>query len=293
MIDRKEATPPALRSERVIAAFKHLFGTSQRKAMGLVFVLLLTLSWFSTASYDLFILLFDCQRQSAGELVRLLIGLLLFPAIAWFLLRKANEAAQRVPVAIHQDDNPVRVPALVMFLSPPGQAVEYLTRVAKGEVEAKLGDPVFRDSVQFSWRMPVEAIAYHRDKGTLRAIVLIPSADTRSGKNRRDGTHADVGLFRELVTRLTDGKVAVYTLPNREKGVDYEQAQELTDAVEEAYALLAAKGFQADEVLVDITGGKKVPTIAGAAVALSEDRQFQYVSTHDYRVRTYDITYLS
>lgn len=57
--------------------------------------------------------------------------------------------------------------------------------------------------------------------------------------------------------------------------------------------MLASKGHGSRDILIDITSGKKVSTVAGAAVALAEDRQFQYVDTTDFRVRTYDITYLT
>jgi hypothetical protein len=251
------------------------------------------LDWFTTASYDLFVLLFDWQKPTTGTLLRLAIGLFSFPLIFALLLRAVNKMAHRIPVVIHQDDAPEPVPALVMFLSPPGEEAQYLRRAADGEVDTGLNNRIFRESIKRSWRMPVEALAYHRVSGTLRAIVVIPSADAESSEKLQLGTYRDVALFRNLVSRLTDGEVEVYTLPDREDGVDYEQAQALKDAVEEAYELLVAKGFCTGDILVDITGGQKVPTIAGAAVALSEDRQFQYVSTRDYRIRTYDITYLS
>jgi len=62
--------------------------------------------------------------------------------------------------------------------------------------------------------------------------------------------------------------------------------------VEFAYDVLSSLKIPNYDVLVDITGGQKVPTVAGAAVALADGRHFQYVSTHDYQVRTYDVTYL-
>jgi hypothetical protein len=43
--------------------------------------------------------------------------------------------------------------------------------------------------------------------------------------------------------------------------------------------------------MIDITGGQKVPGVAGAVVALGEGRRFQYVSTRDYGVHTYDVMY--
>jgi hypothetical protein len=44
--------------------------------------------------------------------------------------------------------------------------------------------------------------------------------------------------------------------------------------------------------MIDITGGQKPPSVAGSAVALEkEGRRIQYVSTRDFKIRSYDITY--
>jgi hypothetical protein len=76
-----------------------------------------------------------------------------------------------------------------------------------------------------------------------------------------------------------------------ESSVDFENAQALVDAVEQAFDWLHDQQINDYEIMVDITGGQKVPTVAGAAVALGEGRRFQYVSTRDYKVCAYDITY--
>jgi hypothetical protein len=60
---------------------------------------------------------------------------------------------------------------------------------------------------------------------------------------------------------------------------------ELLDLIEDS------RGLRASDILIDVTGGQKPTSIAGAAVALAEGRCIQYVSTRDYRVRVYDVTY--
>jgi hypothetical protein len=101
-------------------------------------------------------------------------------------------------------------------------------------------------------------------------------------------------LFRRVVQRAVDQhQVAVADPPGFPQGVDFEDASAPRSAVEEAYAHLRAHQVSHEDIVVDITGGQKICTVVGAAMALVEDRQFQYVSTHDYRVRTYDITYRS
>lgn len=62
--------------------------------------------------------------------------------------------------------------------------------------------------------------------------------------------------------------------------------------MEDAYQYLKGTcGIKEDEILIDITGGQKVTTISGAIVALGAGRCFQYISTTDYSIKTYDIDY--
>jgi hypothetical protein len=63
------------------------------------------------------------------------------------------------------------------------------------------------------------------------------------------------------------------------------------NALDQAFDWLHNQHIKDYDTMVDITGGQEVPTVAGAAVALGEGRRFQYVSTRDYKVRTYDIMY--
>ena len=77
------------------------------------------------------------------------------------------------------------------------------------------------------------------------------------------------------------------------EGVNFEDAQQLVDAIALVQELLRKLGIPTREILVDITGGQKPPTVAGAVASLGEGRRFQYVSTvNDYKVVTYDPTYL-
>ena len=50
--------------------------------------------------------------------------------------------------------------------------------------------------------------------------------------------------------------------------------------------------FKEDDIVFDVTGGQKVIAIAGAMFAIPNDRHLQYVSTNDYSVKHYDLTYI-
>lgn len=143
--------------------------------------------------------------------------------------------------------------------------------------------------------MPFEAIQLHARR--LKQIAVIPSADTSNleGKNKEDGTWRNFLDFAKLASTLCDDKDLIIFDASSEisnkKGVDFEDAAELADLINLVYQCFYEQGYKDVDIMIDITGGQKVPTIAGASVALAEGRRFQYVSTRDYRVRHYDVTY--
>jgi hypothetical protein len=189
-----------------------------------------------------------------------------------------------IHVHAHQD-SPQKVRALVLFLSPASGP-------DRDEAFKKLSEPGFRLTKEglsqlgkFSWRMPLEAIAYHLER--LSYIYVIPSSDSVNAK----GTHLDFSDFIKILDRLLENHDLCLS-DDYKAGVDFENAQQLIECIESIYKNLHEKDIPDYDILVDITGGQKVPTVAGAAVALAEGRRFQYVSTRDYKVIAYDITYL-
>ena len=246
-----------------------------------IFVLLgITFSWFGSSLYAL--LDTDGLMRDWGWAPFLaLVGM------AGFWARKAGG---EIHVSVHQNDCPAKVRGLILFLSLPGRGktLEDLQAKVAAGTSARIDNQFEMPSG--SWQMPLEAIDYHC--GRLQYVVVIPSANTPD-KDEQDGTIHHVDLFEATVKRMRQAAgVTCLRLPDKYgDGVDFEDARALVAAVEAAYAVLHDQGIDRDNAVVDITGGTKVATVAGAAGALADDRRFQYVSTRDYRVRSYDITY--
>lgn len=249
-------------------------GTENRSIVLGVVVALVTLGWFGDALEAIFYGQFDlCSPGYWVTLVAFPIVLALY----WQLGRRLPE----LTVDIEQDDNPPQSRALIMFLSPIGEDRTWLTAQ---ETRGVITETSYRERFKKSWRMPVEAIAYHL--GRLDKIVIIPSIDA-PGKN--DGTHHDAELFKTTIRSAlpADKRLAIEIV----EPADFEGAKELADRLHEVFTQLVAAGYKEDEIIVDITGGQKVPAAAGTVVALGKDRSIQYVSTRDYKVRSYNITY--
>lgn len=231
---------------------------------------------------------------SKGEfsLTRWVWILLFFLLVGW-LYWLARKALARINLVIVQDENPQKCKALILFLSPPLKDMTWLTQEQKEEMQNSILQEEVRKRFEGPWRMPIEAVAYHLDR--LDKIVIFPSSDS---PGRDDGTFRNLDLFKRVVQRFVGDKkqglqlVGLHELNSQwNVGVDFENAQALVNALDRAFDWLHTQHIKDYDIMVDITGGQKVPTVAGAAVALGEGRRFQYVSTRDYKVRTYDITY--
>ena len=73
--------------------------------------------------------------------------------------------------------------------------------------------------------------------------------------------------------------------------MDVGDLEALVQALDEIYQQLLLSGVRRDHVVIDITGGTKLVSAAGVAVALAEGRRFQVVDTHDHTVTVFDPTY--
>lgn|GEM_PF-1195880 len=222
------------------------------------------------------------------------------------LLKRYAQAAARElrPSVSTRISRPV--PCLVLFLSPPGRgapdgkAVQHALG-AFTAITGSLADRAVREAMdRHPWRMPAEAINHHLP--FLERVVVIGSSDVL----KPDGSEPDFGSHHHVTTFIADMRDRLPTFEagirfqtlaevlgdgRYRDGVNFEDLEQTVDALHDLYKALRADGLGEAEILVDITGGQKVNSVAGAAVAiLVRERRFQYVSTRDYKVRSYDVT---
>jgi hypothetical protein len=221
------------------------------------------------------------------------IPLPVFVVALWWSVRAARETLARVVPKIEQRHATGGHGALVLFLSPVGQDRDTVGQLMAGR------EPVTVDSVRSklkgSWRMPIEAIAH---QGTPLKVAVICSADTVKQTGDIDqGTYRDnqFGVFQQLVDHIwgEDVKVVDATAgyAGMQRGVDFEKGADLVQVIEKTYQCLYRDDFDDQAIILDVTGGSKICSATGAAVSQAEGRQIQYVSTRDYTVQEYDMTY--
>ena len=178
---------------------------------------------------------------------------------------------------------PSRKKMLVLFLSNlrgdvetlNGELNRLLERLSRaGSSGEKL--ELINSSLSFrSWRMPLEAVGFHLP--VLERVVVITSKESSP----------QFPLFKRLV-----GELYPELKPSDVKEVrvdDFEDFNSVQEAIERVYDVLKSANYRNRDVILDITGGKKIVSIVGALLSLNPGREFQYISTTDYTVKSYDV----
>ena len=127
------------------------------------------------------------------------------------------------------------------------------------------------------WKMPLKAIDFHVPK--LEKLVVITSPESSSYFPE----------FRQLVEAIFGEDMDI----TERKSSSFEDVRELFEIIKGIYEELSGR-YKDRDIIVDITGGQKPVSIAGALITSRyPERKFQYVSTNDYSVKTYDVRLVS
>jgi hypothetical protein len=137
------------------------------------------------------------------------------------------------------------------------------------------------DKIKIPWQMPVIAINYHLP--VLENVFVVLSE--KSKNNFED--------FKDLVNRLFPDKNINIIPIGKEKDINFENFEDVNNILENVYNDLKEKYHAKDrDIILDVTSGQKIISIVGAMqTLLTPDREFQYVSTSDYQVKSFDVRY--
>ncbi len=166
-----------------------------------------------------------------------------------------------------------RFKALVIFLSSVKEELMPECRKISSMEDFKL------IKKPLAWEMPLIALREHIE--SLEILVVMSSKES----------HAQINEFKELAKRIfpTVERLEILT-PNP---VNFENIEKIQESLEEVYKGLEGKGLKESDILIDITGGQKPVSIAGASTTvIYPNRYFQYVSTNTKEVRIYNMNIL-
>jgi hypothetical protein len=226
--------------------------------------------------------------------------LVFFPVFLVFCYCIVRKHSQCIKTDVKVFKNPRRGRALVLFLSPASAVdkslVEQLTKAG-----GRIADKKVRESFKGAWRMPLEAIAYHL-YGLDQVVVIATEGDKDTdGTQIRKGSLDDYPKFKSLVNALTstegagDSPRLDIRLPAdigiQHKALKSGSFKEINRVVNEVSVRLNTVDHIKDlDIVVDITGGTKICSVAGAVVSLGRGKRFQYVNTETYEIVEYDVT---
>lgn len=183
------------------------------------------------------------------------------------------------------EETPGKKKVLIPFLSavaPRGELkdsqilLEEINKIPEGKSFKEKIDLVQNNPLLRSWRMPLEAIKYHQPK--LERLITITSPESSK----------QLTAFKELVRKFFGKEIAEAIV---EKQVSsFENIKEVFNILDEIYEELAKEGYRNKDAIIDVTGGQKINSIAGAFMtSFYNDREFQYISTNTFEIKSYDV----
>jgi len=263
------------------------FGSLNIGVILCIVLLFVSLDLLSTAVNDIM----TAQVNGTFGVAMCIVRFVPFPVLLSFFLLRARKTSRRVHTVIAEHVYPRPVKVLVMFLSTKGRGKDdaLIEKLIKGG--GSVTDDKLRASFQESWRMPLEAIAHHIKR--LEKVIVIPSQESEQqveqfkslvrSLTREQATGSGTAIEVLSLADLSD--LRVYLDPEDTKGwdslayVDFENAQAQNTILNAVLdCLMDKEKVPVDELVIDVTAGKKISSIVGTVVALGKDWSVEYVS---------------
>jgi len=131
------------------------------------------------------------------------------------------------------------------------------------------------NKVKWNWQQILRGLKPHQER--LKYLYLIGSTESFNYLDKAES------FIKQYLPDITVIKA--------NRPVNFEDLEALIKVIYRAIKDLKAYKLDEDEIIIDITGGQKVTSIAGAVVTLNSSVRFQYVQTNEpYEVISYDLT---
>jgi hypothetical protein len=230
--------------------------------------------WVPTSSISLFVLL------------------MFFSSV--FLLYKLRYQFQAVRSLSEHECTPYKCIILPVSSPYPELSVSFSGRTIMVDTVRLTGDDVKEDierlatsasTQRWNWLHTMRAIQPHAESA--RRFYLLGSKDIKDehGKTRK-GSHHSLADMEKLLRHYVHKDAHIEAVGP----VDFEDFGALMDVLRDIMADSKKKGFSEKDIIIDVTGGQKIPSIVGAVATLQNRLVFQYVQTNwPFRVKAYDV----
>lgn len=219
-----------------------------------------------------------------NELLLLVMSIALF-LISIFLLYHYRKSFLGIRTLQQVKTRPLK--ALIILLSTPRPCpadYSFPITIKEGGTEVTINGESLKDDInalnkiKWNWQQILRGIEPHQNR--LKYLYLIGSKESF---NYLDKAGA---LIKQYCSNINVFKA--------NEPVEFEELEKLTKVIYSAISILKDvkdERLGDDDIIIDITGGQKVSSIAGAVVTLNSSVRFQYVQTDKFfEVISYDMT---
>lgn len=239
--------------------------------------------WFDALSLSGF---FGAERLFLWQALTTLTSLLCF-LLCLVLLYKHRSEFQAVR-GLTKSVNGESHACLIMFLSPPNKEIVEVScspfRISVDGIQmpTDLDDDI--NLCKWNWQQFLRGVRLHRKD--LKTVYLVGSQDA-GGKPGSFG-------FRDHARGLLQHYFPDAEIHCHDKALNFEEFDELAECLTDIIEHFKKEGYRDKDIVIDVTGGQKTTSIAGAVVTLNKKVTFQYVQTNEPNdVLTYDVEFLS
>lgn len=217
-------------------------------------------------------------------------GILLAIFITLLLIMRffAKRALEREELSV-EENRPPHADVLVMFLSPLNDNGLAET---SAYISTALPDTSVQDTInnmpQVPWQINFKALQNQlQDREQSRELVVVVQTSAKSLEQWQTFSGLVAALFKDKVKLMLSSAYL-----NEDTAIDSANFEDLA-IIFDTVQKIKIKGKAAkknNEVLIDITSGTKICTIAGAMVALSKGQRFQYIN-NQHGIKSYNVAY--
>ncbi len=143
------------------------------------------------------------------------------------------------------------------------------------------------DGIKWNWQQLLRGLLPHIK--SLEIAYLIGSKDTcdDSGKLIKKGSHNDINNAHLIISKYFP---EIREIKMLEKQIDFEDFDELIKYINKSIIYIKNTGIDEKDIIIDVTGGMKTTSIAGAVVTMNKKVKFQYVQTFvPFKTIAYDV----
>jgi len=144
--------------------------------------------------------------------------------------------------------------------------------------------------LRWNWQQLMRSLLPHQQ--TLQIIYLLGSPDIIGKIKTIEGSHKHLNLAEELIKQYLKGDIKIKQYP----AVSFEDFDNLIISINRCIEEIKSKDkIKEKDILIEITGGQKTASIAGAMATLNTRVTFQYVDTNpdpdtgEYKIWAYDV----